>query len=235
MTTTPNIPIKIIEASQNQKEVTINDGSYLIDALASGRVLDKDLTTPPVSPTNGDTYIVAATATGDWVGKENQIAYYSNGWKFIPPIQGWTAFVVDEFQNYFYTGSKWVSSSLYLTPDYDYVKMARTKVVSSSLSGANVTETGVIKDRQMVLACCLRVTEAITGATSFDAGYTGNTGAFGGSIGISLDTTNEGLLGNPQSFFADTDLIYTANGANFTGGEITAIIQYIDFRGDWNW
>jgi hypothetical protein len=35
-------------------------------------VLDKDLTAPPVSPDNGNRYIIASEATGVWAGKARQ-------------------------------------------------------------------------------------------------------------------------------------------------------------------
>lgn len=55
----------------------------MIDALKwLVPVLDKDLADPPVSPTEGDKYIVAAEATGDWVGKEDNIAEW-NGTEWV--------------------------------------------------------------------------------------------------------------------------------------------------------
>ena len=46
--------------------------------------------TPPGSPTNGDTYIVA-TGTGDWNGEDTNIAIWFNDdttWRFFTPIAG---------------------------------------------------------------------------------------------------------------------------------------------------
>ena len=38
--------------------------------------IDKDLTGPPGSPSDGDAYIVAATATGAWINQEDNIVVW---------------------------------------------------------------------------------------------------------------------------------------------------------------
>lgn len=71
-------------------------------------VLDKDLTAPPGGESEGDRYIVAATATGAWIGHENKIAEYNgSGWDFYTPTDGWRIDVVDEDALYRYSGSAW--------------------------------------------------------------------------------------------------------------------------------
>ena len=45
-----------------------------LGAVVGLSVKDRDLATPPASPTDGDRYIVAAAATGAWAGKTGQIA-----------------------------------------------------------------------------------------------------------------------------------------------------------------
>ena len=60
-------------------------------------VKDRDLTTPPASPANGDRYIVPAAATGVWAGKTNQIAVRIGGvWEFHVPQVGWLCYLEDE-------------------------------------------------------------------------------------------------------------------------------------------
>ena len=49
---------------------------------------------PPGSPTVGSCYIVAASPTGAWVGKQHNLAAFtSGGWRFIAPIDGMAAYV----------------------------------------------------------------------------------------------------------------------------------------------
>ena len=82
----------------------------MIDALKwLVPVLDKDLADPPVSPAEGDRYIVAAEATGDWVGKENNIAEWNGtAWDFTAPLLGMATFVTDEVDVYLCDGSGWL-------------------------------------------------------------------------------------------------------------------------------
>ena len=52
------------------------------------------LATPPITPAKGDRYIVGPSATGAYLGKENQIAWYDGAvWKFDIPSAGWVAYV----------------------------------------------------------------------------------------------------------------------------------------------
>jgi hypothetical protein len=47
-----------------------------LDALVQAAVIRMDLTAPPGTSSDGDTYIVAGPATGAWAGHENAIAYF---------------------------------------------------------------------------------------------------------------------------------------------------------------
>lgn len=72
------------------------------------QVIDKDLSTPPGSPSEGDRYIVGPSATGDWAGHENEIAWYDGtAWQFDAPAEGWLCWPNDEDKYYKYTGSAW--------------------------------------------------------------------------------------------------------------------------------
>ena len=115
MTATDHLGITLVEQSQSQKEVTVNTALVMLDALLNTGVNDKDLTAPPGSPGSGDVYIVASGATGAWVGKDNQIAWYNQTWKFIPPTEGLTFWVRDEDKLYSYNGTAWVSTLEALT------------------------------------------------------------------------------------------------------------------------
>lgn len=68
-------------------------------------VKDKDLNTPPGSPTTGDRYIVAAGGTGLWSGKDKEIAEWNGtAWDFFQPSEGTIVFVEDENIMYVFDG-----------------------------------------------------------------------------------------------------------------------------------
>jgi hypothetical protein len=91
------------------------------DALVQGSVLDVTLTSPPGSPSNGDAYIVGASASGAWSGKDHQLAVWSTqiatadtntkvpAWEFYAPTSGMKFFNVADGLIYEYSGSAWVA------------------------------------------------------------------------------------------------------------------------------
>ena len=69
------------------------------------------LSAPPVTPADGDRYIVGLVATGDFATHENEIAEYdlaNTTWIFTPVARGWVIFVgaVDPVQ-YLFDGDDW--------------------------------------------------------------------------------------------------------------------------------
>lgn len=106
--TTPRSGMPLLAAAQAQKHVTHNEALLQLDALGCARILDRDLTAPPPSPTDGDTYLVHATATGDWTGQDGRIAYaLDDGWRFYAPFAGLMAYVVDEAKPIVFDGAAW--------------------------------------------------------------------------------------------------------------------------------
>lgn len=108
MTETIHLGLPFIEGSQAQKHVTHNEALRALDALVMLAVLDRDLAAPPVSPADGDRYIVKAPGAGGFAGKNNQIALCDGGvWTFHAPQPGWTCYVEDEAALVVYDGSAW--------------------------------------------------------------------------------------------------------------------------------
>jgi hypothetical protein len=107
--TGPNLGIKYGWALGESGWNTDSDNNLkLLDATVHLSVKDRDLTAPPGSPTAGDRYIVGAAATGDWSGKDGQIALYiSGGWAFYEPKIGWLAYIEDEEKLCVYKASGW--------------------------------------------------------------------------------------------------------------------------------
>ena len=94
--TTPKLTLPVLVEGQTNSESTVNETFQIVDALMAGRVEDRDLTSPPASPANGDTYIVGASATGDWASQDGNVAIYNSGWTFVSPVGGMQIFVHDE-------------------------------------------------------------------------------------------------------------------------------------------
>lgn len=111
MSNTTLLDLPLLEAAQAQKHITHNEALQVLDILTMPAVADKDLTSPPGSPAEGDRYIVAASATGGWTGHEASIAAYQDGvWRFYAPNTGWAVWVDDEAGFYIFDGTAWIAS-----------------------------------------------------------------------------------------------------------------------------
>lgn len=107
MAASAHLALTLVEQSQSQKEVTVNEALKRIDALLNCGVIDKDLSTPPGSPATGDMYIIGVSPAGAWAGHAGEVTYFDQTWRFITPRAGLTLWVIDEDALYRYTGSVW--------------------------------------------------------------------------------------------------------------------------------
>lgn len=108
---TPNLKLPYIAAAQAQKHVTHNEALRNLDAIVHLAVLDRDLSSPPTSPANGDRYLIGTSASGNWSGNSGKIGAYQDGaWEFIQPREGWLAWVADENILLVFDGAVWTAA-----------------------------------------------------------------------------------------------------------------------------
>lgn len=240
MTNTPKLALPYLAAAQAQKHVTVNAALDALDGLVQLSVISANLTAPPGTPSEGDRYIIKSGATGAWTGWDASVAQFSAGaWLRLIPQTGWLAWDAANGQLLVWTGSAWIgldaamgllsrtaSVRIAEAPAGSATDMLVTEELLSGLSGALVTSSITIPDRAIVLAVSVRTVTAITGATSFDCGISGETAKFGGSLGIAADSTNVGTIG-PEAFYAATPIVLTANGGSFTAGAVRIAIHYL--------
>jgi len=353
--TTPNFSITELAASQAQKYVTVNEALRVVDTAMNLVVIRSDNTAPPGSPSEGDKYIPLATATGAWVGQENNIAAFINSeWIFFTPAEGWRCYDQNTNELMIYSGSAWgtafgsAGNGSAAAPAYSFasdpdtgmyrnaanelgfstggserLKITNSQITSSTgdfllnnagsnsqltvnknatgdnalvnfqtaftheasiglqgnddftikvgsgfsiahviqndlsatdiytpelnlneanggalrlrvieeeltgLTGATATTTAAFPNQSIILGVSLRVTTTITGATTFDCGDGTTAGRFGGSIGLTAGTTNQGTIG-PSGNYGSTTVTLTANGANFTAGAVRVCLIYLE-------
>jgi hypothetical protein len=110
MSTTARLQLPYIAPQQAQKQVTYNAAMAALDALVQPSVKSRTVAAPPGSPAEGDTYIVAPSATGAWSGKDGKFAaWLGGGWSFVAPAEGWLAYVVDAGELAVYASGAWTS------------------------------------------------------------------------------------------------------------------------------
>lgn len=231
MTITPNLNITLMEAAQGQKHITANEAFLRIDALAQLSVIDRNLSTPPGSPADGDTYIVGGSATGAWAGQEERLAVaFLGSWIFYIPNIGWKAYIIDESLDAFWNGSSWAAVVVSATPQVDSPNGASMLLGIAeeelTLSGPSVTSTVFIPTRSIIQGVSTYTSDTITGASSYDCGYAASGSEFGGGLGIPIGANNVGVIG-PTAVYSDTTITLTANGSDFTGGKVRVALQYI--------
>ncbi|WP_193176004.1 DUF2793 domain-containing protein [Oricola nitratireducens] len=107
---TDNLKLPYIMPAQAQKHVTHNEALRLLDAVVQLSAASRVLFEPPDAPGAGARYLVAAGASGDWAGHDDDVAVFQDGaWVFHVPQPGWRAHVLDEGADVVWDGAAWQS------------------------------------------------------------------------------------------------------------------------------
>lgn len=103
--TTTHFSLPLLFAGQAQKEPFINHAISALDALL-GRTVEASLASPPSAPADGARYRITAGASGDWTGREDDLAVWIGGaWEFFSPVDGMQVFDRSEQILYFFSDS----------------------------------------------------------------------------------------------------------------------------------
>jgi Protein of unknown function (DUF2793) len=90
--TTPRFELPFILPGQAQKELFHNEALARIDLALHPAVEGPPAPEPPTAPTEGECWIVAPAAAGDWSGRDDMLAMWtSSGWRFVAPPPGTSA------------------------------------------------------------------------------------------------------------------------------------------------
>jgi len=234
---TPRLSLPYVAAGQAQKHIIVNEALARLDGLVQLAVESRSVAAQPASPGDGVIWILPVSVTGPvWGGKTaNLMARFEAGaWEFLDPNAGCMAWVKDEGQALVFDGAVWtpISSTLKAinAAKSSFGSNTRFEILEQevTLSGASTATTIVIPNRSIVHAVSTRTSVAITGATSYSCGVAGEAGKFGASLGVAKNASNVGVIG-PTAYYADTPVVITAAGGNFTGGKVRVSIQIMRF------
>ncbi len=177
-------PIKILttlEEGQASPEIAVNELIYHIDLALNMVIADKDLSTPPGSPSAGATYFVASSPTGAWTSQAGKIATYRNAaWVFYTPPNGTVIYVTDE-------------SAIYVYQDGALVALS-TVMGAISMLGINATADATNK-LSVASSSILFNHVGASQQTYLNKNATGNTASFVFQVGFS-GRAEFGLIGN---------------------------------------
>ena len=157
--TTPNVGLSEMPSNSLQPSVPFNQSMQIVDALLRpGSIVQAmDIAADPVTTGSdiGKRWVVATGGSGDWTGKDGQIALCvaANAWLFFVPSEGWEVRNLDEDARlYVYDGAAWVPGISSSDTSYDNtisgltadnVKAALDELASLvGLSGVAVTHVG---------------------------------------------------------------------------------------------
>ncbi|WP_018998441.1 DUF2793 domain-containing protein [Hirschia maritima] len=87
---TTRLSLPYIHNGQAQKHVTHNEAIRMLDLLVQASVETNLLSNPPSELVDGQAWLVAENAEGDWQDHSADIAYWvDNSWMFFTPQAGW--------------------------------------------------------------------------------------------------------------------------------------------------
>lgn len=195
MANSPRLGLPYLVAGQAQKELSHNDALNDLESLAQISVINRTTSTPPATPSDGDSYIIGASPTGAWAGNANAVASYYSGWRIKPAKTGWIAYVQAEAVLVIFDGTAWnifkgvVPLGSAAAPSYSFVGDSDTGIYSPGANQLAVATAGV-----------QRLTVDATGNTALSGGLTVS-GTITGSItgNAATVTTNANLTGDVTS------------------------------------
>ena len=203
--TTTRLNLPLIAEAQAQKHVTHNEALSDLDTLVQLTVQDRDLNTPPASPAEGDAWIVAASATGEWAGHDGEIAAFRNGgWVFHAPQEGFRAWVADEDILLIHDGTAWQP---FTSGAQTFLELADTPADFAGQAGRMVRVNAA--------------EDALEFADAPQGGGTSLNPADGGKVGVNTtaDNTNRLAVKSDAVLFSHDDV----SGAG--SGDIRAVLN----------
>ena len=230
MTNTAKLALPLLQPSQAQKHVTVNEALSRLDALAALVLVSRSQATPPPAPAEGDVYGLPEAVGGVWAGKAGYLGVFLNGgWVFVMPLRGWRGWIADEHTLAVHDGKDWRAGALAVSQNRAASFMMIREFDHALTVGPTSTTAVSIPANVMVMAVTARVIAPLTGTlVSWRLGNAGAADRFGSGLGVAAGSFALGLLSAPMSYFTAESLLLTAEGGNFSGGVVRIAIHYFE-------
>jgi hypothetical protein len=238
---TNQFKLPLLQASQAQKHVTVNEAIARLDAVAQLRIETLTATVPPQVGVDGETYWVASGATGAWFGMDGQLSIYSNGaWVFLNPKEGWSAWIVDMAKEFRFVAGTWLeittgggaggatlTGPLGSSFEMDMIEFEHTITAGSSNSSSIGIPAG-----SMVAMVAFRVSESIVtdGPTDWRLGISNSVTRYGSGYGLGLNVSDVGGENKTMFYYPSAKNLYlSVTGGNFVSGKVIFSIYCLKF------
>lgn len=230
MSRTPHLDLPLVAAAQAQKHVTVNEALSALDATVHLSALSATEVAPPSSPVDGDRYVVGSGATGDWSGRDAQIALFQNGgWLFLAPKPGWRAWLEDRSAALVFDGAAWGPPPLTAHPK-GAATLVEIAVADQTLSTGTVLYTAdLIPAGALVLAVSARVLEPVMGVGSFHIGVVGDANRYGHSLDVASGTTSVSVGEQHYEYTQAQRIRFVAGDGSFAGGRVRVAAHFLRF------
>lgn len=193
-----------------------------IDTLVQAHVKSATLATPPTTPSEGDTYIVPAGATGAWAGKDTQLARWTARsaavtpqWEFFVPKRNWLVGVDDSGANgelLRFTGTAWSRTT---TPALPISLMSGVTPAAPNATDGAAYEMGVkLRFAQSGVINAIRYFKAASETGTHIGRIWSSTGTLLASVTFTGETASgwqEQALATPLVVQANTTYVVSVN------------------------
>jgi len=154
---TPRLAMPYIIASQSQKEVTHNTALNDLDMFTQTVIETDLLASPPVSPVEGQIWIVASGGLSEWAGQDSKLAQYIGGaWKFFDAFEGLVVWVNDQSISARFVAGMWQKGILRASEimvNGQKVLGPQETAISDATGGVTVDTEGRAAINALLAAC----------------------------------------------------------------------------------
>lgn len=142
--TSARFAFPLLLPGQAQKELFHNEALATIDGALHPSV-QGIASAPPGGPAPGESWVVGSASTGEWAGREQEIATWtSGGWRFVRPVPGMTAWDAGAGIWRRWTGASWSDGELPVTA----IRIGGLQVLGARRPGVPNPAGGAIVDAE---------------------------------------------------------------------------------------
>ncbi len=153
--TTPRMKFPYLSSGQAQKEMTHNEALLIADMLVQPVVEALGQTTVPAAPQPGQCWIVGAGSVGDWTGKADALACWTEGgWRFFSPFEGISVWSIADSMQAQWRGGSWakgtINAQTYAVGGQTVLRAQRPAIANASGGATIDSEVRIVVDAILV-------------------------------------------------------------------------------------